>query len=354
MRPYLIIPKIITQPTWGGDYILKLKGWNKKSFYKDEKIGQTYELCGESLLSENIFDSKSNLFSPNAKGLHIKNFISKNENPPLLIKLNQAFGNSFQLHIKPSVKSGRWDPKPESWYFLEDGFITLGVKDLKKIKEYKKNCNDVFAFMQSLSKRIISGEINISKGKKLAREFIKDNDPHRFVNSYKTKKYDLIDLSMGGVHHSWEENIKEAPMGNVVFEVQLDATDDKSTMRAFDQGKIKDDGSIRKMDIDDYFQNLDTNTKANKIESMKRVRNGNTLLKTSFYSVDVFDIEEKTSHKSGGKFNHIYVRSGEVKISGGGVDIFVSEGHSCFIPFSLDYYEISPRQNNSVILKTFI
>ena len=36
-RPYLIVPKLIVQPTWGGRYISELKDWDGLSFLKEKK-----------------------------------------------------------------------------------------------------------------------------------------------------------------------------------------------------------------------------------------------------------------------------------------------------------------------------
>jgi len=49
-RAYLIIPKLIEQPTWGGRYIMKEKGWQKHPDAQ-RKIGQSYELYSGSYLS---------------------------------------------------------------------------------------------------------------------------------------------------------------------------------------------------------------------------------------------------------------------------------------------------------------
>ncbi|QQR52772.1 hypothetical protein IPG36_01470 [bacterium] len=50
-RPYLVIPKLIKQPTWGGSYIVAAKGWSDHEGLGDLKIGQSYELFSGSNLS---------------------------------------------------------------------------------------------------------------------------------------------------------------------------------------------------------------------------------------------------------------------------------------------------------------
>lgn len=356
-RPYLIIPAIIEQPTWGGHYIIDLKGWRDRKEFKNVKVGQSYELWGETKLATSIMDSTNPLFDLNnaeMASIPIRDTLAEGEQMPLLIKLNQALGNSFQLHIKPETKSDRWLPKPESWYFLENGFITLGVKKGLNIDEYKTICEEIYAYMQDLSQKILSGDITLENARREAHEFIKEKNPWHFVNQHQTEKYDLIDLSMGAIHHSWEENKEYAPLGNIVFEVQLDASDDAATIRSFDQGKIKDDGTIRKLDIEDYFEHLDTDPVHNTIEYMKRNREGEKLLRTRFYSVDILEITDAQQIETDNRFNHLYVRDGDISVTAGNTTVRVTRGHSCFIPSSVSTYKIQSNNGTSVILKTFI
>ncbi|MBP9690691.1 hypothetical protein KBD81_01280 [Candidatus Woesebacteria bacterium] len=354
-RPYLIIPQLIEQPNWGGSYILELKHWNNNPSYSDKKIGQSYELTGSSQLSK-LVDSTDPVFSPQSEGFPIQDVLQKNESMPLLIKINQALGNSFQLHIKPETQSNRWLPKPESWYFLEPGFISLGLKEGAHVEEYKKTCEEIDGLMQDLSNEIKLQMLSLEEARTRAHDFIQAKNPWQFINTYKTEKYDLIDLSMGAIHHSWEENPKEAPLGNIVYEVQLDVSDDQATVRSFDQGKIKDDGTVRMMNIDDYFEHLDTTQEHNSLEYMKRTQNGDELLRTRFYSVDLIEVTKTNNveRKTNKTFHHLYVRDGDVRISAGGTTIRVTKGHSCFIPSSVESYAIDSLSEVSVLLKTFV
>ena len=54
---YLIIPKLIEQPTWGGDYILNFKNWQNQDVFKGLKIGQSYELYSETKLRSDLDSS---------------------------------------------------------------------------------------------------------------------------------------------------------------------------------------------------------------------------------------------------------------------------------------------------------
>ncbi|QQS44493.1 hypothetical protein IPM65_02755 [Candidatus Roizmanbacteria bacterium] len=355
-RPYLIIPDLIEQPTWGGHYILELKNWQNRPEFQNIKIGQSHELWGKSYLAVDIFDSSDPQFGPNTYNINkipIQEVLADGETMPLLIKLNQALGNSFQLHIRPEEKSDRWLPKPESWYFLENGFISLGIKNDISVDEYRKTCIDIYRYMQDLSGKILSQEITLDEARKQANEYIKEKNPWQFVNLYPTRKNDLIDLSMGAIHHSWEENREKAPLGNIVFEVQLDASDDAATIRSFDQGKIKDDGTIRTLNIEDYFEHLDRDPGHNKLEYLKRTADGEKLLKTRFYSVNLLEISEKRQQSTDGRFHHLYVRDGDIHVSAGGTTIRITRGHSCFIPSTCEKYDIETNTEKSVVIQTF-
>ena len=356
-RPYLIIPKLIPQPTWGGNYIANLKGWSKYADLETKKIGQSYELSSASLLSVDVLDSSDPNFFNIVDNNQINGTIPVRQLVPninLLIKINQALGNSFQLHIKPGVNDPFWKAKPESWYFLEPGHISLGVKNEVNIGDYKKACLEIDTKMKELSMGVQSSKISLNKARKKASEFIRKINPWQYVNLYETKKYELIDLSEGAVHHSWEDKKIEGFTGNIVFEVQLEAMDDVATIRSFDQGKIQDDGSIRVIQIEDYFKHIDTNPIHNSYESLKKSKIGQQLFRTPFYSVDILEISNKVSVETGEEFDHLYVRDGAVNVKAGGVSVRATAGHSLFIPREVSNYVIENAGLPSVVLKTFI
>ena len=86
-----------------------------------------------------------------------------------------------------------------------------------------------------------------------AKQRIQTLDPYAYVNTVEAQTDDLIDLSPGAIHHSWEEDNDRFPDGNLVYEVQVDVPDDKCSMRGFDKGKVLDDGSLRPTHVADYL-----------------------------------------------------------------------------------------------------
>ena len=350
-RPYLIVPQLIEQPTWGGDYIVGLKGWKNQKGLGHKKIGQSYELSGKSLLATNIISSDDKgLYKPNTT-TPLEDVLEADETMPLLIKLNQARGNSFQLHVKLGQQNGIWKPKPESWYFLEKGYISLGLNLQTSIDEYKKTCQAIEGYMIDLSQQVKDKSLELSQARSQAQRFIKEQNPWQFVNRYSVDQFDLIDLSMGAIHHSWEED-PDNDVGNIVYEVQQDVTDDESTMRSFDQGKIKNDGSIREVTIDDYFAHIDTDLKHNSFEYLKRTSDGNTLLKTDYYVLERYEVSGKQPQQTNGLWHHVYVQNGTIALTGAERTLSISKGHSCFIPSSVDSYVVS--SNEAILLVTHL
>lgn len=372
-KPYLIIPKLIEQPTWGGDYILKIKRWENKPYLINKKIGQSYELFSRSKLLLNITDSKDDKFCPDVgtaesevavstpdqkEGqdyVYLSDVLSdKRSAPTPLVKLNQSYGNSFQLHIRPGTKNISWQPKAESWYYLEPGKLTFGINKNKSIADYKKACTEIESKMQFLSSEVIAHKITPDQAKKTASDFIKTINPWQYVNVHEVEKYSLVDLSPGGIHHSWEEDRAKYPQGNVVYEVQQDVMDPVCTLRSFDQGKFKSDGTIRPINIDDYFKFIDTNPQVNDINNLTLHAHGGHLLKTKYYCLDIIECNRDTDVKTNGKFAHLFVREGAAVIKTGLGAVKLYQGHSCFIPNTATSYLVSPINGPATILKTFV
>src|SRR5581483_2733550 len=134
----------------------------------------------------------------------------------------QALGNSFQVHMKSDVTHPIWKPKPESWYFFESGIITLGAKPGIDWDAYKNISIAIDKEMQKLGKQVSAKELTYGEAKQRTAELLRTNDPWQFVNIVEVKKDRLVDLSSGGIHHSWEES-EQLPHGNVLYEVQSEA-----------------------------------------------------------------------------------------------------------------------------------
>jgi len=346
-KPYLIIPFLIEQPTWGGEYICEKKGWKEKTELKGKRIGQSYELYSKSLLAMSISSTKDREFSTQTKGtLPVSIFME--DKPFPLIKFTQAKGNSFQLHIPQGTKDSFWHPKAESWYFFEDGKMTFGIKKGINIDQYKKTCLSIDAEMKRLSKEIEKKEISKEQAEEKAQIFIRNENPWQFVNEYNAKKGDIVDLSSGGVHHSWEED-KYNPRGNIVFEVQQDEMDPISTIRSFDQGKFLKDGTIRDLQIEDYFKYLDTSEEKN---TLKTQQNNTLLFNTPFYTLKIIKETKKIEMKAERSFHHYFVKQGSVALSSENGELWVDQGHSCFIPKGASYSIEASK--NSELLQTSI
>jgi hypothetical protein len=309
IRPYLIVPKLIPQPTWGGDYIAKYKGISDPKISM-MKIGQAYELSSDTMLStvsdsrdlpievgdpktgetiEVIGDVSSmfplqKLIDQDPEGVLGRKYLDQfGAKMQILIKFTQAKGNSFQVHVKPGKEIGHWKSKPESWYFFEKGRATLGLKPNADLSMYKKVCFEIEAFMKDQSVKIQNKTVTIQQAKAAVRDFLMTHSPFLYVNVVDVPKGAVIDLSGGGIHHSWEEG-DDIPEGNIVYEVQVNVMDNDCTLRSFDKGKIGEDGSIRPIHIDDYFTALDADPAKNDPKDLIGQKTGQNIFLTPYYS----------------------------------------------------------------------
>lgn len=368
-KPYLIIPKLIEQPTWGGDYITKMKGWNMNKNLIGKKIGQSYELFSGSLVAKTIVDSQNQYISP---FLGTANTNENTYTPPqnllsdlipiseitsfytnlFLVKINQAQGNSFQIHIRSEQKDSYWKSKPESWYYLENGTATYGIKKNIDINSYRNVCKIIDKEMKMLSKKIKNKLITHEKAVEHAKTFIHKINPWQFVNIHEIQKDTVLDLSAGGVHHSWEENIHTHPYGNVLYEIQKDVMDPVSTIRAFDQGKINNDGSIREINIESYFKYLDIDPKHNLFQPIPVSDNKHELIHNSYYCLNRIPVSSEIKLSSNNLFTHLFIRSGKAKISGKEGFVILTQGHSCFVPEYVNDFTIAPLLPKTVILQS--
>ena len=340
IQPYIIIPKLIPQPTWGGDYIASLK-----KLSTTEKIGQSYELYEESQLENN------------SQPIPIRELI-KQTIP--LVKLTQAKGNSYQIHTPKKIPGVKWLPKPESWYYLEPGLISLGVKG--NWDAYKKNCLAI----DIKAKELVASQ-PVSKARQQLQQFIHTHNPIKFVNLVQVGRGQAIDLSAGGLHHSWEEDEQKYPQGNMVYEVQKNVYDDQSTIRCFDQGKITDDGKIRQLDIDDYFKYIDRSPQAN--DPKNHFRSGKILKKSSLqtikeifttpnYSLQLIKFRNQLANKytqTTDSFHHLFVSEGNLQLLWQKSTWTVTRGCSIVIPAPCGTYELRTHKcYQATVLKTYV
>jgi len=392
---FLVVPKIIEQPTWGGDYILGLKKWRDKAPFPGLKIGQSYELFSGSFLRADIQSSADPAFTgllayaadPDQTvyrgdkkaliplgdlaardpiaflGARVAKRGSRGLN--LLIKFTQAKDNSYQLHIGRKVKSKKWQAKPESWFYFKPGLVTLGLKAGIDVKKYQQAASALDFALRGLSRQARSGILKLAEAKKRSAIFVKKYHPGRFVIKLKIKESEVVDLSGGGLHHSWEDDPKRLPLGNIVYELQFDVMDPVSTIRSFDKGKFKPDGSLRPLDIADYFKYLNTDPDYNRPSSHifrpKTVfsRPGlkiSQLIANPDYCLDKITLkgEYAGEHaRTKQSFHHLFVQSGAVTIIAGQEELALTAGHSAFIAAAAGAYRLSARTKTE-ILKSFI
>lgn len=364
LEPMYVVPVLVEQPTWGGKYIGEFKNI-QNSVLRELNIGQSYELYKDSLVYTGEFqpifqlgragktDSLETHNNTSATPLNSLREviaavdlqqISQTTNPPAwpLIKFTQAQENSYQAHVKPGTKTN-WLPKPESWYFFEEGYATLGLtqETCQDTTNYKQRCLAIHNFAQAISKEVQAGSQTLDEARQKLTAFIDEQHPRKFVNSIRVPKNATVDLSQGGVHHSWEAH-PDIPNGNIVYEVQQDVADNDSTLRSFDQAKIKDDGSVRELTIDDYFAYLDTTAKNN--DPLQHIQSADsesiqTTTKKQIFNTPYYKLFEYLAYEnsksieiSANEFQHVFVKEGTISISWQGRHWLVPKGWSMLLP----------------------
>ena len=218
-----------------------------------------------------------------------------------------------------------------------------------------------------MSRKILSQEIDIKKGREIAQKISKKYNLWKYVNVCSAKKNDIIDLSQAGVHHSWEEDEKKFPHGSIIYELCFDVMDPVSALRSFDKAKIRDDGTLRELSIEDYFRYIETDPRENnpqnhfiksKVIAKKENFEMSQILRTKYYNLDRIKIKAKNikhSFSLESSFHHLFVASGKILISSAGQKVEISHGHSCFLPSILGTYEIkSESRGKCEVLKTFV
>lgn len=382
IKPVIIAPVLIEQSTWGGDYILEHKGLKTDS---KVKIGQSYELFEHSRVCLDTYKTSHHpcvylgdpqkpetwqqLSGDKTKTQTLEAYISQDPDAilgrkakskmRLLIKFNQAKGNSYQLHVPEATQ--KWLPKPESWYYFKPGLVTLGVKPDIDWQEYQDCCQKLYDYSQVLSQQVQAKKLTLDQAKTKMHQAIEADNPARFVNHTMIKKGGVVDLSAGAIHHSWEES-DQFPEGNIVFEVQLQAYDDQSTIRAFDKGKFKDDGSVRQLTIDDYFKHINRDPKYNlaktHLKQPKIIKKTSSytltqLFKTQNYQLKKLSLRSQTSHKqilTSGSFTHAFVESGQVDLQTQNSKWTLTQGYGIFIPACISQVQLKPKKQAKLLL----
>lgn len=382
IQPYYVIPLLIKQPTWGGTYIVESKKI-LDPVLRDLKIGQSYELSPDSRLATDpaaqdcfmLADSGLNeiqKFGPTIESVDLQSIVmmdpaallgeswaQKEPSMQLLVKFNQAKNNSYQVHIRPGNEFHGWLAKPETWYYLEDGKATLGVKQSADVAQYKRSCLEIDAFSKEISRQIKAGELDVARGREQLSVFIEERHPRQYVNTVTVPRGSIVNLWQGGIHHSWEADDSLA-LGNIVFEVQLSVKDERSTLRSFDQGNIKDSGDIRPLHVEDYFQALNTSPVDNlptALVSQPQGRSDGAIRLTELCVTPYYQLHQVQFSTAGAvtrktdSFHHLHVYGGEVRLEWQDQTFDIKSGRSMFIPASCGDYQLTSTAE-AIVLET--
>ena len=180
--PWRVQDELIEQPSWGGRMIIDLKGLSEDPEWAGKKVGQSYELAGGSILIDPVSGearSLSDLITKDPKAFLGEKVVEKfGGTLSLLIKLTQAKGNSFQVHLPEGKKLGHWEPKPEAWFYLAPGLYTFGLKTGTSFDAYSSVLHTIDETMHRLSAEVKSGRRTVEDAREQAQHVILSLDPY--------------------------------------------------------------------------------------------------------------------------------------------------------------------------------
>jgi mannose-6-phosphate isomerase class I len=360
--PFRVIDELIEQPSWGGRYIIDLKGLSSSPRWLGKRVGQSYELAADTTRVEtrNGEIGLNDLIAVDPAGvLGEKTVKQYGGRQPLLIKLTQAKGNSFQVHLPEGKTLGGWKPKPEAWFYLGPGLFTFGLKQGKSFEAYSHALIAIDERMRRLSAEVKSGLKSLEAAKAESQKLIAELNPHAYVNMVTAAADDIVDLTAGGIHHSWEEDNARFPDGNLVYEVQVDVQDEYCSMRGFDKGKFLSDGSVRRTHVRDYLVTLDQDERANDVAAHvgkpRKLQESPGVLVESVFRTPYFNLDRLTLSTTGraalattNSFHHLFVFKGDARIG----KTLLLRGQSYIVPANAGSYHLEAADDNTVVLLT--
>ena len=362
--PWQVKDELIEQPSWGGRYIVDLKGLSQDPQWAGKKVGQSYEMAKASQLLDPSGGEAvplGELIGRDPAGFLGQKVLDKfGSDLSLLIKLTQAKGNSFQVHLPEGKTLNHWIPKPEAWFYLAPGLYTFGLKPGTDFEAYSRVLHTIDDEMDRLSREVQSGRFTVEDARAQAQERITALDPFAYVNLVEAQTDDVIDLTAGGIHHSWEDDAR-FPDGNLVYEVQVDVPDDKCSMRGFDKGKILDDGSPRPTHVQDYLATIIQDPAHNQISQHVRKplvveeaggAKTENIFRTAHFNTDRITITAGASlpQSLADGFHHVFVHAGTATVGGH----TLAQGRSYVFPAALGEYMIEAEGKDAVLLKTYL
>ena len=362
---FRVVDELIEQPSWGGDFITKLKGLDRTPKWVGKKVGQAYELAigsrvidlatgVEAALEQIITASPEEILGDKVVAQHGSTL-------NLLIKLTQAKGNSFQVHLPEGDHLKHWQPKPEAWFYLGPGLYTFGLNQGTSYADFSTALKSIDRKMHELSEKVIAGKLDVDEARRRAAVFIAEQDPYQYINIVHAKTDDIVDLTAGGIHHSWEEDASVYPDGNLVYEVQVDVQDEYCSMRGFDKGKILDNGKIRPTHVDDYLATVSQDPERSDLsryiqrpsvvaedDSKKR----ESLFRTKYFNLDrvVINGSHTDTISTSDGLQHIFVLAGEGALN----EYKIKAGQSYVITAKAGYAVLQASSKGMTVLQTWL
>jgi mannose-6-phosphate isomerase class I len=124
------------------------------------------------------------------------------------------------------------------------------------------------------------------------------------------------------------------------------------------------DGSIRSMQIEEYFDAIDrdpaANDPANHMSKPKPIRQADghslgRLMTSRHYTLDKLTLSGLNAKFDDtlNRFVHLFVKSGRIQVTSGSQSIIAGTTHSCFIPAAASEYQVKNLADSSEILISY-
>jgi mannose-6-phosphate isomerase class I len=236
--------------------------------------------------------------------------------------------------------------------------FTFGLKEGVALEDYKTALRKIDTLMKKLSVSVKSGAIDIETARAEAKAEIAKIDPYQYVNIVEADEDDVIDLTPGGIHHSWEEDDSKFPQGNLVYEVQVDVADEYCSMRGFDKGKLLADGGLRATHVEDYLTTIERYSEGKKLSDLigkpkllteKEGAKEEAIFRTPYFELDRVTLKAGSVWNEPAEtgFHHLFVQKGSAKVG----ETILAQGQSFIVPAVTGVYKIESAEGVT-ILKT--
>jgi mannose-6-phosphate isomerase-like protein (cupin superfamily) len=259
--------------------------------------------------------------------------------PGFCIILAQEIGSNYQNSVRKETSKEL--PRYESWYLFSALKMTLGVKEDLNIASYKESCEKIYALSKKLSKDLKTKKITFREANKQLENMIDVLRPDKHVNKIPLRANTILDLTKGGVTHSVEQDPTN-PKGSLIFKVMNNHKNCSAKFDAYANGELSENDDLSKLDIEKYFENLETNivdnNSRNRIKTSIKLKDLKGWKLNKIFNLTQYQTDELVLHKDYKieelGFRHLFVREGKGIVKIDETKFEISQGESYILPYN--------------------